>query len=779
MSRTFRLQGRETRLTSLWIAALVCLMGLELSITSSSTPRLPKKRKRQPRTSSVVASEKARPTFKPAQAPSQAPVTPTAAARESIAPPPALERHAEAPKPPSDEAKRPPKRARYASAPGGAPRREVEKLDPSKAKPLPATFSLDAKSHQNAFSTGTFAELPLDKYLHAQIRKMELDRLTPVQQLAIPRILDGRDMLIRSPTGSGKTLAYALPAVQALVRMGAETVSRAAGTFVLVLLPTRELSLQTHEVMDKLCQPFPWIVCGMLMGGERRKAEKARLRKGVSIVVGTPGRVIDHMRSTQAWVFCGCPQLILDEADRLLDLGFQKDIEAILSMLNTRATPGTCRQTILLSATLTSKLRTLAGESLSEYETLQLTAKGVQPNTETGESETARRPEDATCISDNLEAPLHLQQSFVVLPSKQRLTGLVGFLRSRCHAASECKVLVFLCSCDSVDFLFSLLARTTWPDLHAAKVAAGHAAPSDGMRTLAEEGSAVTRSSTPALAGTGDEEADRCSADENMEAQGGLDSMSELIGTRVLRLHGKLSQKQRTAVFQRFRHLKSGVLFCTDVAARGLNLKDVHWIVQYDLPQDPKEYVHRVGRAARLGQRGRAVIFLNPSEEPFLKLLREFGMHLVELKFASLQAALSPTGSKRDIYVMELALQRQLEAAVLELPFLQAASRAAYQSYLRSYATQSKDIQKLLHIGQLHLGHLAKSFGLKEKPSQISREQQKQREHMPVRKARKRGLGQAWASAGRHGLSVGDRLAKSRGSTAVGVKTTISEFGAG
>ena len=96
--------------------------------------------------------------------------------------------------------------------------------------------------------------------------------------------------------------------------------------------------------------------------------------------------------------------------------------------------------------------------------------------------------------------------------------------------------------------------------------------------------------------------------------QQGMSSTSELLGTQILRLHGKLTQAQRTHIFNQFRELKRGVLLCTDVAARGLNLQGVHWIVQYDLPQDPKEYVHRVGRAARLGQRGRAVLFLNPSE---------------------------------------------------------------------------------------------------------------------------------------------------------------------
>jgi ATP-dependent RNA helicase DDX31/DBP7 len=241
---------------------------------------------------------------------------------------------------------------------------------------------------------------------------------------------------------------------------------------------------------------------------------------------------------------------------------------------------------------------------------------------------------------------------------------------------------------------------------------------------------------------------------------------SALLGARLLRLHGNMEKQQRAAAFSAFRAAASGVLLCTDVAARGLNLQGVHWIVQYDLPSDPKEYVHRVGRAARLGQQGAALILLHPSEAPFLQLLQAKGMQLKELSFGSLQAALCPGGSTRDIYLLELALQRQLEERVKRTPYLHAAASAAYQSYVRAYSAHSKAVQRVLHVGQLHLGHLAKSFGLRETPTAVAKQHTKrQRQTQPKETKRKR-----------KGLALSERL-QQRQKTAMPIGG-FSEFAA-
>ena len=685
---------------------------------------------------------------------------------------------------------RPPKRrqeqkvAHHAPAHSGAVRKE----DPARAAALPRTPALDGSRENAAFSADRFAALPLDKYLQQQLGKMGLSTLTQVQRETIPLLLQGRDALVRSPTGSGKTLAYAVPLVQRLVALGPQTVTRAAGTFALILVPTRELAMQTHEAVEQLSRPFPWLVTSILMGGERKKAEKARLRKGVAVVVATPGRIVDHLESTTAFRLARCGLLVLDEADRLLDLGFQKTIAAILTALEERAASPAVRVTALLSATLSPGIAQLAGAALRDPAKVRLgasalpsaaaaaAAAALKAKATAAPAEAAEAAEAASASASGagasaeqegvleLEAPSQLQQNYAVLPPKQRLTALLAFLRSRGAGVGGAKLgggggggaklVVFFSSCDGVDFHFDLLGGGSerggsWPKLHEAKITAGHAPANEDDREAAAAAAAAA-------------EVEAMTAAPPSEAV--VDSA--LLGSKLLRLHGNMDKKQRAAAFSSFRSAESGVLLCTDVAARGLNLQGVHWIVQYDLPSDPKEYVHRVGRAARLGQQGAALILLHPSEAPFLQLLQGAGMHLRELSFGSLQAALCPSGSTRDIYLLELALQRQLEDRVKRTPYLHAAASSAFQSYVRSYSAHSKAVQRVLHVGQLHLGHLAKSFGLRETPTAVAKQHTKrQRQTQPKETQRKR-----------KGLALSERL-QQRQKTAMPIGG-FSEFAA-
>ena len=812
------------------------------------------------------------------------------------------------------------KKNRYAKdgRPSASSREQEQRLlgkqDPSKAVALPATLHLEREPANPfaTFSATTFGELPLDTYLQRHVTsKMGLERLTPVQQHAIPLILGGGDLLVRSPTGSGKTLAYALPIIQNLLRRGPGVVTRSAGTFAVVLVPTRELCLQTHECVEKLASPYPWLVTSSLMGGERRKAEKARLRKGVALLVGTPGRVADHAEATSAWQLRECCHLVLDEADRLLDLGFQRSIDTILDALDRArrvdetvhgaspldpqperpASAAAPRQTVLLSATLNKGLRELAGKSLKDYATLQLShtgeteftpppsaagsegvglsaatshafataaasaaaAKATQAANLDAIAETGATAAGDDAGSDQkLDAPSGLLQSYALVPTRQRLTALLAFVRSRCmeaaaagsgsEGAADCKMIIFVASCDEVDFLYELLSVSgEWPDVKEAMKAAGHATARDlvnkpGMWMGGEEEEEAEaeqarwwNADKGRSYGKGDEDDDGegggddddddtgrdpgrsgkgrkpKAADKKALAKGvgkkaqgdGLSFECALLQCTMLRLHGKMSQRDRTQAFVRFRRMRSGVMICTDVAARGLNLEGVHWIVQQSLPTDAKEYLHRAGRTARLGQRGHAVLMLHPTELPFLSLLREAGVAPKELKFASLQAALCPGGGKKEIYVLELALQRQLETAVAEAAFLHDAASAAYQSYLKAYAAHSKTVRKLVHVGQLHLGHLAKSFGLREVPSRLSGQVQKRlanarqgqgttsylagAEFVSKQERQELSGGGMYGKAGKKrkaGLPLAERMKRQKGARPVGVRhADVSEFG--
>ena len=139
-------------------------------------------------------------------------------------------------------------------------------------------------------------------------------------------------MLVNSPTGTGKTLAYAIPIIHDLQALS-PPVKRADGPYALIILPTRELVLQSLEVINKLVKPYIWIVPGAVMGGEKKQSEKARLRKGLNVLIGTPGRLLDHVETTKSLGLSRVRWLVLDEADRLLEKGFEETLAKLLGVL--------------------------------------------------------------------------------------------------------------------------------------------------------------------------------------------------------------------------------------------------------------------------------------------------------------------------------------------------------------------------------------------------------------------------------------------------------------
>lgn len=188
------------------------------------------------------------------------------------------------------------------------------------------------------FSKTSFSDLGIHPYAVSNLEQnMKITNMTTVQQKAIPVIMSGKDVLIRSQTGSGKTLAYALPIVESLQRIRPKLM-RNSGLKALVVVPTRELALQTYECFRQLVSPFTWIVPGYLTGGEKRKAEKARLRRGCTILVATPGRLLDHYKHTEVLNLSNVKCFVLDEADRMLDMGYEKDISCIVEALKNSET---------------------------------------------------------------------------------------------------------------------------------------------------------------------------------------------------------------------------------------------------------------------------------------------------------------------------------------------------------------------------------------------------------------------------------------------------------
>ncbi|KAG2787019.1 putative ATP-dependent RNA helicase [Phytophthora cactorum] len=556
------------------------------------------------------------------------------------------------------------------------------KIDNVLSKPLTSSSS------EKIFAANTFKSMQMTEKLVNVLKKdvesggFGFARPTNVQVQTIPSVLKGNDILVKSETGSGKTLSYLLPIVQKLQAVSPR-IQRRDGCMALVLAPTRELCTQILETAHRLIQPFVFLVPGAIIGGEKKKAEKARLRKGISILIATPGRLADHLVNTCAFNYSRLQFLVLDEADRLLDMGFEKQITQILTILDGKRTPQK-RQNILVSATINSGVQQLAKMSLSNP--VLIDADAVT----SGE----KLPSDikpATGSQEKFSTPHQLMQHFMLVPAKARLCALTCFLREELRHAprdikkdggpGKCKIVVFLSTCDAVDFHYALFRKCAWPS------------------------------------GKGSSEEAESSGDNGV---------ASLFGSQgpVFRLHGNIPQQERVTTFKSFCTSSSGVLLCTDVAARGLNLPTVKWIVQYDPPTETRDYVHRVGRTARSGNQGSSLLFLMPSESEYLDYLSKQGLKLNAL---SLEKTVSRVGkhggflttSRKKLLheVVQGDLQFLYEQTLLADKELFELACQAFHSFVRSYATHSSDTRNIFHVRSLHFGHVAKSFALRDPPA--------------------------------------------------------------
>jgi ATP-dependent RNA helicase DDX18/HAS1 len=467
-----------------------------------------------------------------------------------------------------------------------------------------ATTADEARSNPNLIETTVslptlseplkFSELSLSERTSNAIKEMGFEDMTEIQRRAIPPLLAGKDVLGAAKTGSGKTLAFLIPAVEMLSAMRFKPRN---GTGVIVVSPTRELALQIFGVARELMGPHS-LTYGIVMGGANRRAEAEKLVKGVNLLVATPGRLLDHLHNTQGFVFKNLKSLIIDEADRILEVGFEDEMRSIIKILPKD------RQTMLFSATQTTKVEDLARISLRpgplyinvDYRKEYSTVEG-------------------------------LEQGYVICDSDLRFRLLFSFLKKH----QKKKIIVFLSSCNSVKFYAELL---------------------------------------------------------------------NYIDLRVLELHGKLKQQVRTNRFFEFVNAQSGVLICTDVAARGLDVPEVDYVIQFDPPDDPRDYIHRVGRTARgANGRGRSLMFLLPSEVGFLKLLKEARIPLVEFELPASKV---------------LNIQSQLEVLIGKNYYLHQSAKEAFRAYLSAYSSHS--LRSVFDIHKLDLVKVAKSFGFSTPP---------------------------------------------------------------
>ncbi|KFA67666.1 hypothetical protein S40285_00932 [Stachybotrys chlorohalonatus IBT 40285] len=541
-----------------------------------------------------------------------------------------------------------------------------------------------------------FGELTISSRLVEELGKMNLERPTAIQKKVIPHMLaSSADAFVQAETGSGKTFSYLLPILHRVLLLSNQAsgkqIHRDSGLFAIIVAPTRELAKQTYTVLEQLIKPFPWLVSTAITGGESKKAEKARIRKGVNFLVATPGRLADHIDNTKALNLGTVRWLILDEGDRLMDLGFEEDLKKAVDALRqvsvTQTTPdGTPlgqlperRVTILCSATMKMNVQKLGEMSLADATFLAA-------------EKTDEEPQEQAVH----KAPAQLHQSYIVVPSKLRLVTLIAFLRSifsrRGHTM---KAIVFMSCADTVDFHYELLRQT--------KKTEESISPSKASELIEKTVSTAAYINSPA-------------SPEVM----------------IHRMHGSLSQPVRTATLRSFATTKLPSLLCTtDVSSRGLDIPDVDMVVEYDPAFSFPDHIHRVGRTARAGRSGASVLFLLPgTEEGYIELLKSSAnpspksyetvlekglLNKLELPVET-QAAFSGGQSYHDkAETLQLHIEQRLliDQKLLEL------GRNGFRSHIRAYATHIREERVHFDITELHLGHVAKSFGLREAPGGI------------------------------------------------------------
>ena len=352
----------------------------------------------------------------------------------------------------------------------------------------------------------------LSSELLKAVKSCGYKNLTPIQQQAIPLIRSGNDLLASAQTGTGKTAAFTLPILDMLAKNKKTVNANNTVIKALILTPTRELAIQVAKNVSQYSKFLP-LTSGVITGGANSDPQTRMLKKGVDVLVATPGRLLEHLNLRNVDL-SHIKHLVLDEADRMLDMGFLQDIEQLMQAVKQK------HQTLMFSATFSNKVKTLAKQLLTTPKTLDIS------------------PQNST-------AGKIKQQVYWVSESRKRelLSELIGVKNWK-------QVLVFAGTKESANLLAKELKL-------------------DGIKTAL--------------------------------------------------CHGDKSQGSRNQAIQKFTEGSVRVLVATDVAARGLDIPDLPYVVNFHLPFLAEDYVHRIGRTGRAGKTGMAVSLVSPKDEQFLE----------------------------------------------------------------------------------------------------------------------------------------------------------------
>ncbi|GKU92175.1 hypothetical protein SLEP1_g5940 [Rubroshorea leprosula] len=475
--------------------------------------------------------------------------------------------------------------------------------------------SQSAANANSALTDTRFSDLkpPLSQLVLDALAEAGFEFCTPVQAATIPLLCSFKDVAVDAATGSGKTLAFVVPLVE-ILRRSCSSPPKPHQVMGIIISPTRELSSQIYNVAQPFISTLPNVKSMLLVGGVEVKADMKKIEEqGANLLIGTPGRLYDMMERMDVLDLRNLEILILDEADRLLDMGFQKQINYIISHLPK------LRRTGLFSATQTEAVEELAKAGLRNPVRIEVRAETKLLNDSTSSQQLA---------SSKTPSGLHLE--YLECEADKKPSQLVDLLIKN----KSKKIIIYFMTCACVDYWGVVLPHIT-----------------------------------------------------------------ALKGLSLIPLHGKMKQTAREKALAFFTTLSSGVLLCTDVAARGLDIPGVDCIVQYDPPQDPNVFVHRVGRTARLGRQGSAIVFLLPKEEAYVEFLQLRRVPLQERKSTDDASDVVPqlrSAARKDRDVMEKGLR-------------------AFVSYIRAY--KEHHCSYIFRWKELEIGKLAMGYGLLQLPS--------------------------------------------------------------
>ncbi|XP_005988994.1 ATP-dependent RNA helicase DDX55 [Latimeria chalumnae] len=455
---------------------------------------------------------------------------------------------------------------------------------------------------------GAWESLPvkLNENVIQALKELKFTHMTPVQSATIPLFMNNKDVAAEAVTGSGKTLAFVIPILEILLRREDKLKKMQVGA--IIITPTRELAIQINEVLTHFNKHFPQFRQILLIGGSNPIEDVEKFKEhGGNIIIATPGRLEDMFRrKADGLDLATCVKtldvLVLDEADRLLDMGFEASLNTILGYLPKQ------RRTGLFSATQTQEVENLVRAGLRNPVRITVKEKGV-------------------AASNTQKTPARLKNYYMICRTDEKFNQLVAFLRQ--HKRE--KHLIFFSTCACVEYY------------------------GKGLEGLVKN-------------------------------------------VKIMCIHGKMKHK-RNKIFTDFRQLESGILVCTDVMARGIDIPEVNWVLQYDPPSSASAFVHRCGRTARIGNHGSALVFLLPMEESYVNFL--------SINQKCPMQEMKPLKDSVDV-LPKLKSMAMCDRAVFEK------GMRAFVSFVQAYAKHECSL--IFRLKDLNFASLARGFALLKMP---------------------------------------------------------------